>query len=219
MKLAAVVVIALTLNIPAWAVGDVPSTVRPVQGQTLMSGELPAAQFRVADGFRYLGGQRFALFVHTDAEQDFFVDADAQGRIRRLYWFQFEHNLPGNNSNYHYTPTRTLNMGGLLFVADAKIYTDYPGVKPAHGSDVERARAFLAAHGLSLPHTAMRARLFNAPGKDRHSELMIIYAEAMPADKMPADAGNDMPADGRYPGLSQALMARAQQTLKILPAP
>ena len=106
----------------------------------------------------------------------------------------------------------------MSFLYDTKIYTDYAGLKPAPGSDVEKARALLAAHGLHLPKTAIRARMFHLPGTDKRSELMIIYLEAMPADKMPKDAVNEMPADDKYPELAQALLRHAQQSLKILPA-
>jgi hypothetical protein len=218
MKFAASCMVLMALTAAAWPADQVPTIVaRKVEGQTLVSGELPAARFRFADGFRYLGGQRFALDGPTDAEQHIFVDADAQGGIRRIYWIQFEHKMPSNNGSYNYVSPNATRLGGLPFLYDTKIYTDYAGLKAAPGSDVEKARAFLAAHGLHLPRLAMRTRMFYLPGTDRRSELMIIYAEAMPASRMPKDAGNDMPADDKYPELAKALMQRAQQSLKILP--
>jgi len=218
MKLTGSLVLAIAL-MAAFASGansQVPaSVVRKVEGQTLTSPELPAARFYFADGFHYLGGQRFALGGQTDAEQHFFVDAGERGQIRRLFWIQFEHKMPGNNGSYNYTTPTVTELGGLSFVYDTKIYTDYPGVKPALGSDVEKARAFLAARGFFLPRMAIRVRMFHLPGTDKRSELMIIYAQAMSADQMPKDAGNDMPADDKYPGLSRALLQRVQQSLKI----
>jgi hypothetical protein len=212
-------ILLIALATPAWPAGQVPTTVaRKVQGQTIISAELPAARFRFAGGFRYLGGQRFALGGLTDAEQHFFVDADQQGQIRRLYWIQFEHAMPGNDHRYHYDNIRTVEMGGLSFVTDTRIYTDYAGVKPAPGSDVEKARAFLAAHSLSLARTAIRARMFHLPGQDARSELMIIYVEALSPDRMPKDAVNEMAADDKYPALSKNLLQHARQNLKILPA-
>jgi len=214
-----IVLIVLAAGYFAWTAFHVPTTVeRKVEGHTLISPELPAASFRFADGLPYLGGQRFALYVHTDAEQHFFVDADPQGQIRRLYWMQFEHKLPGNDGRYIYTTTRTAQIGGLSFLYDTKIYTDYAGLKAAPGSDVEKARALLAAHGLHLPRTAMRTRMFHPPTKDGRSELMMIYVEALPPDEMPKDAVNEMAADDKYPALSQSLFQHAQQSLNILPA-
>jgi hypothetical protein len=219
MKLAGSLIVLVALALPAWSADQVPATVlRKVEGQTLVSPELPAARFRFARGFHYLGGQRFALGGSTDAEQHFFADAGQDGAIRKLYWIQFEHKMPGNDGRYNYLSPLTAGLSGMSFVYDTKIYTDYPGVTPAAGSDVEKARAFLAGHGLHLPHTAMRARMFHLPGTDKRSELMIIYVEAMPAERMPQDAGNDMAADDKYPALAKALMQRAGQGLKILPA-
>jgi hypothetical protein len=214
-----IVLIVLAAGYFAWTAFHVPTNVeRKVEGQTLISPELPAASFNFADGLSYLGGQRFALYVHTDAEQHFFVDADQQGQIRRLYWVQFEHKLPGNFGRYIYTTTRTAQIGGLSFLYDTKIYTDYVGLKAAPGSDVEKARVLLAAHGLHLPRTAMRARMFHPPTEDGRSELMLIYVEALSPDDMPKDAANEMAADDKYPALSQALIQHAQQSLNILPA-
>jgi hypothetical protein len=214
-----IVLIAVAAGYFAWTALHVPDTVeRQVEGQTLISPDRPAASFRFADGLHYLAGQRFALYVHTDAEQHFFVDADPQGQIRRLYWIQFEHKLPGNDGRYIYTTSRTAEIGGLSFLYDTKIYTDYAGLKAAPGSDVEKARTLLAAHGLTLPRTAMRVRMFHPPTKDGRSELMMIFVEALPPDEMPKDAVNEMAADDKYPALSQALIQHAQQALNIQPA-
>jgi hypothetical protein len=218
-KLAGSLVLLIALAAPAWPADQVPTIVaRKVEGQTLVSPELPAARFRFADGFRYVGAQRFALNGPTDAEQHFFADADAQGQVRRAYWIQFEHKMPSNNGSYNYVSPQTARLGGLPFLYDTKIYTDYAGLKPAPGSDVEKARALLAAHGLHLPKTAIRARMFYLPGTDKRSELMIIYLEALAPDKMPKDAVNEMAADDKYPELAQTLMRHARQSLTILPA-
>jgi hypothetical protein len=52
------------------------------------------------------------------AEQHFFVDADKEGRIKRMYWVQFEGYLPINTHTYNYRSTQKVNLGGLEFIAD-----------------------------------------------------------------------------------------------------
>src|SRR5262245_66199034 len=63
---------------------------RSVQGQVLTSPELPAVKLSFDKSFKYVGGHVFILYDVARAEQHFFADADDQGRIRRLYWVQFE---------------------------------------------------------------------------------------------------------------------------------
>ncbi len=70
-------------------------------------------------GFTYVGGQDFILYDVARAEQHFFVDADKQGRIKRMYWVQFEGYLPSNTNAYRYKINKSVNIGGLDFIADA----------------------------------------------------------------------------------------------------
>ena len=57
----------LAQNAPA------PVVQRQVQGQTLISRELPAAQFTFSIDYRYMGGQVIALYGNAEAEQHLFV--------------------------------------------------------------------------------------------------------------------------------------------------
>jgi hypothetical protein len=209
---------ALTVSLPTWATTDVPTTIRQVEGQTLISPELPAARLTFTPGFRYVGGQRFPLYGVADAEQHFFVDADRDGQIRRLYWLQFEHYMPDNDHRYKYPITRTTEISGLPFLYDTELYTDYAaGPMPMPNSDGDKARALLAAKGFKLPHTAIRARMFHSPGNDNRSELMIIYMESLQSGKMPKDAVDQMAMDDKFPDLAETVVRDARTSLRIQP--
>ena len=93
---------------------------RQVHGQVLTSGSNPAVQITFDQRFKYAGGQSFILYGVAEAEQHFFVQAGAGGKIERFYWLQFEHYLPNNQHQYDYPPTRTLETGGLTFVHDTE---------------------------------------------------------------------------------------------------
>ena len=216
MKIPVPLFALLLLTAPASFAADVPSALtRIVNGQTIISSTLPAARLTIAPEIKYGGGQRFLLGSGTDAEQYFFVDAAPDGMVRRFYWIQFEHKLPGNDGTYNYQPLHTTDIGGLTFVYDSKIYTDYAGVKPAPNSDVEKARTMLAAKGLTLPRTAMRIRMFNDPGTDHRSELMVIYLEAVPPSAIPAGTANEEVMEDAYPALSAAIVRDVKNTLTI----
>ena len=63
---------------------------RSVKDQVLTSPEMPAVRIEFDKGFKYAGSHSFILYDVAHAEQHFFVDADKEGRIKRMYWVQFE---------------------------------------------------------------------------------------------------------------------------------
>ncbi|MGI8733393.1 MAG: hypothetical protein ACR2LM_08835 [Pyrinomonadaceae bacterium] len=127
---------------------DAPQT-RTVKGRVLTSTQMPAVQLEFSKPFKYVGGHSFILYKVANAEQHFFVDADKDGRIKRMYWVQFEGYLPSNTHSYDYKVTKTINIGGLDFVADA--YARNIKANPGRPeSDGSRARAFLESKGYRL---------------------------------------------------------------------
>jgi len=205
MKLVAACVFASALSIAFPEVND----------HTITSPSLPGVELTVAGDFSYAGGRHFTLYGVAEAQQEFFVDSDQGHNVRRFYWFQFERFLPGNDNRYNCPPVRLMDIGGLDFIGDTKVYTDYAAVKPEPESDVARARSLLASKGFRLPRAATRARLIHLVGSDRRSELMIIYAEALPSARLPNDAVNEMPADDRFPQLAEEIIDHAKQSLQI----
>jgi hypothetical protein len=110
-------------------------------------------------------------------------------------------------------------IGGLSFLTDTRIYTDYSVLKPSPDSDGARGRALLAAKAYRLPTAAIRVRMIHLPNADNRSELMIIYLEALAPTQLPSDAKNEMAADDRYPDLAAAVLQHAIQGLKISQLP
>jgi hypothetical protein len=161
---------------------------RHVEGRTLTSHSQPRAVITFDRAFHYAGSQRFPLYGVADAEQHFFVDADSANQIRRLYWLQFEHYLPDNDHHYTYSTTHETMIGGLKFLSDTRVYTDYVALTPSPDSDSARARTLLSGKGFRLPTGAIRAPLVHLPDSDNRSELMIIYMEALAPGRLPPDA-------------------------------
>src|SRR5688572_7099758 len=93
---------------------------RVAKGNTLISDSLPKLKLKFGKDFKYAGGQTFILYEVARAEQHFYVDADKDGRISRLYWVQFEGYLPENTHKYDYSGSqRKVIIDGLEFYADA----------------------------------------------------------------------------------------------------
>ena len=189
---------------------------REVKGRVIRSPSLPAAELEFGKDFRYAGGHKFVLYEVANAEQHFFVDADKDGRVKRMYWVQFEGYLPTNTHTYDYKVTNQVTIGGLAFVADAwaRNIKANPGRPDGDGA---RARAFLESKGYKLASDEiMSQRLVHLIGNTKRDELMIIYLEDMtPLGLTAPDVNKGGKAEAKWSDISAGLLARAQKNLKI----
>ena len=190
---------------------------RSVKGQVLNSPAMPAVRLKFDKGFRYAGSQEFILYNVANAEQHFFVDADKRGRIKRMYWVQFEGYLPANNQTYRYRVDKVVNIGGLDFIADA--YARNIKANPGRpDSDGSRARAFLEEKGYRLASDdVMSQRLVHLIGEPKRNELMVIYMEDLSGMSLTAaDLAKDGRAAARWDEISKGLLERALKGMEIL---
>lgn len=209
----------LLLSSATFGQDTTPATVprlRGVNGQTIVSKELPIAELTFGRQFRYVGGQRVNLYGNADAEQHLFAKVGRVGIAERFYWVQFEHFLPTNTRTYDYSPDRTTEIGGLRFIYDVKSWPDYKALQaedPASdGGAIER---LLAKHGLSFPKKTVRVRMFHLPTSDRRTELMIIYGEALPEhSEIPVRKGG-VELDKESPESAQMFLEHARGDLII----
>ena len=189
---------------------------RAVNGQVLTSPELPAVRVKFDKPFKYVGTQSFVLYDVANAEQHFFVDADKQGRVRRLYWVQFEGYLPNNTHSYNYRVNKTVNLGGLDFIADAYARNKKTS-QSRPGSDGSRALAFLESKGLRMgSDEIVSQRLVHLIDEAKRNELMIIYIEDLSAlGFTAADLAPDGKAAAKWTQVSQGLLDRAVKGMQI----
>lgn len=168
-----------------------------VTGTTVELSTGRLCQARAGPEFRYAGGQRFILKSVADAEQHFFVSADSDGTIRRLYWLQAEELLPGREGGYDYTSDSLRTVGTLPWWVSLRAVTGAPQA----GSDRDATVKYLTAHGFRFPALAPRLRLVHVPEARARREFMVIYQEAASL------AGADTSFD--------AVLARARQGLQF----
>lgn len=213
MKLIA---IFLLFAAAAFAQSD-PVNLRTAKGNTLSSPELPKLKLRFDDDFKYAGGQSFILYNVARAEQHFYVDADKDGKVSRLYWVQFEGYLPSNTYAYDYDSPKKVTIGGLEFFAD--VYARK--VDPKEGrpdSDGNKAREFLLSKGYKIASDeVMMQRLVNMVTPDNRTELMIIYLEVLtPTGLTAADLNKGGRSESKWPEISAGLLERAIEDLRII---
>ena len=216
MQLIITTIVIIVLSIFCRAQTD--QSLREVKGRTVKSDTLPAVDIEFGKDFKYAGGHKFVLYDVANAEQHFFVDADKDGRIRRMYWVQFEGYLPTNTHSYNYKGTKTVTIGGFDFIADA--YARNIKANPGRpDGDGARARAFLEAKGYRLASDeTLSQRLLHYIGEKKRDELMIIYLEDMTQLGLTsADVAKGGKAEARWNEISDALLVRTQKDLKIKP--
>ncbi len=214
MRKSLLLVIALFgLCMPAATAQQQPRTVK---GRVLTSTEMPAVRLEFDKAFKYAGGHDFILYDVARAEQHFFVDADKQGRIKRLYWVQFEGYLPSNSHKYQYKVNKSVNIGGFDFIADA--YARNIKANPGRAdSDGSRARAFLESKGFRWPSDEILSqRLVYLVDEAKRNELMIIYAEDLAALGLTAaDLATGGSGAARWDEVSKGLLDRAMKGMKV----
>ena len=195
---------------------QVTPALREIQGQVLKSIESPAVKIKFDKAFKYAGSQDFILYDVARAEQHFFVDADKSGRIKRLYWIQFEGYLPTNTNTYKYKSPKIVNIGGFDFFADAfaRNIKANPGRSDSDGA---RARSFLEAKNLRLPaEEVLSQRLVHLVDESKRSELMIIYMEDLTSlGFAAADLAPNGKSAGEWEGVSKALLDRARAGMQL----
>ena len=189
---------------------------RSVKDQVLTSQEMPEVRIEFDKGFKYAGGHSFILYGVANAEQHFFVDADKEGRVKRMYWVQFEGYLPGSTHTYRYKVNKTANIGGLEFIADAYA-RNLKGNPGRPDSDGARARAFLEGKGYRMASDdVLSQRLVHLVDEAKRNELMIIYMEDLGEMRLTAaDLAEGGRAAARWDEISNGLLERAAKGMEV----
>ena len=178
---------------------------------------------RVPRGAAYVGGDRFVLYGVADCEIHVFAEADAQRRVHKLYWIQFESYLPSlPERRYNYADgNRRIELGGTatwLRAAPANVSASAP-TRP--GSDREHVMAILARAGLTPPGDVLSVRmvqLLDDPQGTGHGrqELMLMYVEDLaPQGATPADFVTDGAPNARWAATEPPLIARASAAFRV----
>lgn len=192
---------------------------RTVEGNQLTSTFDPPAILRFAPEFEYLGGQKFILYGVADTEQHFFVEKRADGRVKSVYWVQYEAYLPGKPYKYDYegSPLR-LQLGDYEFFTDTAAFYNDPTIERRQGTDGARAREFLASKGFGYPEQVMYARIVYMTDESNQKELMIIFMDDLAEyGYTAAELQEGGEKEARYPEVERAHLERIRNTLTIVP--
>jgi hypothetical protein len=104
---------------------------RKVAGNVVTSERDPAVRIELPKSAHYVGADRWVLYGIADCELHAWVEADAQGNVRRLYWVQFESYLPSRPDLHHtYDSPKHATLNGMDFYVDTWVQEEGRGYRP-----------------------------------------------------------------------------------------
>ncbi len=190
---------------------------RKVAGNIIASERDPAVRIELPKSVNYVGADRWVLYGIADCELHAFVEADAQKKVQRLYWVQFEGYLASRPDLHHtYDSPKHATIGGLDFYVDTWVRAkDAPSES---GSDREHIEALMRAKGYRMPDAMMYVRLVHLLDKEKRKELMIIYGEDLsPIKFTAAELSEGGKSHDRWPGIADNLLNNAETRITVEP--
>jgi hypothetical protein len=189
---------------------------RTGQDTILRSDRLPAIKIQIDPEFKYVGSTSFILYEVARVEQHHFVIPDAERRVVRQLWFQFEGYLDNNTRTYNYSGMEPLNLNGFPFLHNAEPFNIEESYEARPTSDLAHVVDFLREKGYLLTGDMMYHRMVWLDA-DLRNELMIIYSEVLDTTGYHlADVAEGGPAASEWAALSKALQERSLSSFKIL---
>lgn len=189
---------------------------RSVQNNMLRSEELPAIQIKIDPQFTYVGNTNFILYDVAHVEQHHFIVTDAQKRVQRRLWFQFEGYLDNNDHKYNYSGMEPLTLNGFIFLYNSYVLNIEDAYRERPTSDSAHVVDFLIEKGYVFSGDLMSKRMVWLDA-DLRNELMIIYSEILdPTGYHASDLTEGGPSGAEWPALSQALHERALASFTII---
>jgi hypothetical protein len=189
---------------------------RTGENTILRSERLPAIAIQIDPEFRYAGSTSFILYEIARVEQHHFVVADAERRVLRQLWFQFEGYLENNNRTYKYSSMDTIHLNSFDFLHDVHSMNVEEAYQERPASDFAHVVDFLREKGYRLTGDFVFHRMVWLDA-DQRNELMIIYLEVFDGTEYRlSDAAEEGPAAAEWTAISQALQERSLSTFKIL---
>ena len=150
---------------------------RYVEGQKLISTQMPGIAIRFSDEYMYVGRRLFTLFKNSTVEQFHFVKSDEGKKVKAVFIVQFESFLPHINQTYDYKIKDSMSLNGTSFLY-SPVYNKPPAiVSDTVKSDVWHRLMYLMVKGYHWPAEVIGYRFIKLVDDTKRSEILIIYNE------------------------------------------
>lgn len=173
------------------SVEEQPST-RYVEGNRIISTELPEIEIEVGGEFSYVGNFDFEILVNSDeypkelqgkavAAGERFVFAAVEGNraIKKLFIVQFEGFLAENDFVYNYNFDRAEYIGDNKYRHNTWFYDSKKLAQENPNNEGAKTRAFLQEKGFQLEDEFMMSRFVGLASEDRKHEIIIFHLEML----------------------------------------
>lgn len=210
--------LALTLAQAAFGQSTVPpQPERFVEDNVLHSTALPQIRVQVADEFTYLGKFEFTLKEMAYGERHVFVD-ESDGKVQRLFIFQFEGFLPDNEYTYNYDFTGAEVMAGHPVRQNTWAYSNEQAQRESPQGEAALTVQFIRSKGLELEDELMMSRFVMVADEARRHELILFYLENASATGYRIASFYDAQGtpSSHWRAISEGLEARSRASFKIL---
>lgn len=165
---------------------------RLVEGNVLISNDLPKIEIEIDDEFNYIGKFDFEIIASSDeysedmqgkavaAGERYVFAAMAENRsINKLFIVQFEGFLPENDLIYNYDFSKAGSIGGNRYRQNTWFYDSKKLAQENPTSEGAKTRTFLQEKGFLLEDQFMMSRFVGLASEDRKNEIIIFYHEML----------------------------------------
>ena len=158
-----------------------------VQGHRITITGAISLKLLVSDDFEYVGSQEIVIYGTSKVYHYVFAKSSKNDQrkrmISKLFFLQYEYYLPEFIQPYNYTSTDIIEFGGISWQRDNFIDSaTYDDWDPQ--SDFYQMLIFLEKKNLKHPDLVWNNRLATMLNKEKTQELLILYIEDIPKDKL-----------------------------------
>ena len=141
----------------------------------------------VSDEFNYIGSQEILVYDISKVFNYVFTtptNNEREDRVTsKLLFLQYEYYLPEFKQPYNYKSTDLITLGGIVWQRDNFLFrSTYDDWNPK--SDGYQLMTFLEKKNLKHPEWVWNNRLVTMLNDEKTQELLIIYLEEVPQDRL-----------------------------------
>lgn len=149
---------------------------RYVNGQILISQNLPKIKIAIDKSFIYQGNFDFKIRDIAEGERYIFVDSE-NNEIKRMFIAQFEGFLPSNDEFYRYSFKNATQMGHHQFRQNTYAYSNSESIADNSEGEAALTFKFLTDKGFKIEDELMMSRFVTVAGENKKHELILFYLE------------------------------------------
>ena len=173
----------------------------------------------VSDEFNYIGSQEILVYDISKVFNYVFTtptNNEREDRVTsKLLFLQYEYYLPEFKQPYNYKSTDLITLGGIVWQRDNFLFrSTYDDWNPK--SDGYQLMTFLEKKNLKHPEWVWNNRLVTMLNDEKTQELLIIYLEEIPHDRLKLFVSNGKIIEDQWQQERANLRIRSLSSFSVL---